>query len=149
MQDRSWILTTCLILALTAATIAAGRKLEEQPRFCVSCHEMGGYYAQWVESGASKNHPNCIICHAGPSIVGVVEGQGRGLRYIWMHYTGSARSLTPPFKVRMPADFCAKCHVAPERLDAHRNVVIAGRECQACHSHKPGRDFAGEAPRGR
>lgn len=146
-MHRTWLPTVGLIVALTVATFAAGRKLEEEPRFCVSCHEMKDYYSQWIESGALRNHPNCIICHAGHGPIGIVEGQIRGLGYIWVHTTGSEKDLTPPFEVHMPDRFCTQCHAAPERLDAHRNVKIEGRECLFCHSHKPGRDFAGEVPR--
>lgn len=146
---RTWIPAVGLIAALVAATIAGGRKLEEQPRFCVSCHEMKDYYAQWVGSAANRHHPNCIVCHAGADIRGIVEGQMRGLGYIWTHYAGSPADRKPPFKAYMPNIFCTRCHAAPERMNAHRNVRIERRDCLVCHNHKPGRDFAGEAPIGQ
>jgi nitrate/TMAO reductase-like tetraheme cytochrome c subunit len=42
-----------------------GRVLEHKPSFCISCHEMKPSYDNWIASGASKHHPDCIQCHSG------------------------------------------------------------------------------------
>ncbi len=86
-------LWAAMIVTIPFATVRGVRVLEEQPNFCVSCHERKHTLDEWKESGASENHKNCIVSHAGPGFLGIVESQWRGLRFVYVHYTASPERL--------------------------------------------------------
>ncbi len=133
---------------LTFVIIPGGRALEHQPGFCNSCHEMNRPHAGWVASGASQHHPNCIQCHSGPGITGVIEAEFRGLEQIVVHFTASETELKGPFKYRVPSEFCTQCHSLEKQnikaAHARFKEKMEGRPCANCHKHQDGWEFAGE-----
>ena len=77
-----WVGGTILAVSLALATVVGARALEQQPAFCASCHEERENYDRWLSSGAAAVHKNCIECHTGPGLVGILHGQARGLRHV-------------------------------------------------------------------
>ncbi len=124
--------------------MTTGRGLERQNWFCISCHEMRGYDKQSKESGASDSHPTCIGCHSGPGLPGIADSQIRGLKYFYLHSTGTEKQLTPPFKAKMPDHFCTQCHARATIAPVHARLPAQGRACAECHRHQPGWSFEGE-----
>ncbi len=64
------------LIALIAGG-AAFQKINEQPWFCNTCHEMNFHYASWQ---ASTHGPEarCLDCHASPGVRGFIEEKVRG-----------------------------------------------------------------------
>lgn len=139
------LLWAALMVGVPFTTVRGGRLLEEQPAFCVSCHEMKHAWKEWIESGAAEHHPDCIQCHAGPGFLGMVESQWRGLRFVYVHLTASEEKLKPPFKAKMPPIFCLQCH-PKEKIDpVHRRFKnFSEKMCADCHKHRKGWEFLGE-----
>ncbi|MHB8482236.1 MAG: NapC/NirT family cytochrome c [Nitrospiria bacterium] len=131
---------------LIATVVTGGRVLENHPSFCNSCHEMNRPHDGWISSGAEKSHPNCMDCHSGAGVTGVIEAELRGLGQLIEHFTLSERELKGPFIARAPKEFCLKCHHVqmPRTVKAHRPFKIEGKECSRCHRHQAGWEFAGE-----
>ena len=133
---------------MAAMVVPGARYLEHQPGFCNSCHEMNRPHAGWVASGASQHHPDCIQCHSGPGITGVVEAELRGVGQLIAHFSDSEKELQGPFKYKVPREFCTQCHSMekPQVKAAHTRFQekMEGRPCGTCHKHQEGWEFAGE-----
>lgn len=123
--------------------IWGGRVLEHKPSFCVSCHEMKPAYDGWIQSGASKNHPDCIGCHSETGFWGAIDSEFRGLRFLQVHFSGK-RTENQPFIVQMPDRYCLQCHAEKKVIEVHKMFVTVGRTCADCHKHKTGFKFSGE-----
>ncbi|MBI1820881.1 MAG: cytochrome C [Nitrospirae bacterium] len=132
-----------LVFIVPFGAMWGGRFLEHSPSFCISCHEMQPSYDGWIASGASKHHPDCIQCHSGPGLQGVLESEWRGLHFLKVHYFGH-RKANQPFRVKMPEEFCLQCHSAGKLMEAHRPFQTGGHTCADCHKHNPGWKFKGE-----
>ena len=129
-----------------AFLVAGGRAVENHPAFCRSCHEMERPYEGWISSGASKSHSNCMDCHSGKGVPGVVEAELRGFGQLLEHFVLSRDELKGPFVANLPRRFCLKCHnlELPRTAKAHLPFHIDGKECSRCHKHREGWEFAGE-----
>ncbi len=95
-KSRRPVLVPIVVVFLIPAVVAGGRTLEKQPTFCASCHESQEYYELWIRSGAAKDHPNCIECHTGPGLAGILDGQIRGLKHLAVHFFGTIRKPFHP-----------------------------------------------------
>jgi nitrate/TMAO reductase-like tetraheme cytochrome c subunit len=139
----SWMIAGVLAGLLVSG---GGRMIENQPRFCNSCHEMNRPYQGWISSGASKSHGNCMDCHSGKGIPGVLEAQARGLGQLAEHFLLSEKELAGPFIAHVPRAFCMKCHdlQLARTAKAHLPFHIEGKECSKCHKHREGWEFSGE-----
>lgn len=128
--------------------VPGGRYLEHQPGFCNSCHEMNRPHAGWVAAGASQNHRDCIQCHSGSGITGIIEAEFRGLEQIMVHFIASEEELKGPFKSKVPSEFCTKCHSMekPRVRAAHARFKekMEGHPCGNCHKHLEDWEFSGE-----
>ena len=63
---------------------------------------MRSSYDGWILSGAAKDHPDCISCHRGEELSGLLESKIRGLRMIGKHFFGE-RSDDQSVQARLPA----------------------------------------------
>lgn len=127
---------------LAAGAVAGGYALEKQPGFCVLCHEMQPAYDDWRASGAAEDHPDCIQCHKGPGLAGVLDAQRRGARDIVAHVTGN---YPRPIVAQVPDPWCTQCHAGAEMTGEHdEEPEFNVKACAACHNHAPGADFGGE-----
>ena len=131
------------ILALPAAVITGGYFLEKSPSFCNSCHEMRASYNGWLSSGAAKDHPDCISCHRGEGLSGLLESEFRGMRMIGKHFFGKQTSDWP-IQAKMPEYFCLKCHSENKIVDSHAMFRIEKQTCADCHKHREGWKFLGQ-----
>lgn len=135
-----------LLLILGGALSGGGRLLEEHPGFCISCHEMKFYGRTFQTSGASRHHPDCIMCHSGPGIPGAVGAQMTGLHELAVHFFGSPHPARQFVTGVVPNENCIKCHVHGYDRDAHQGVPLRGRACAQCHNHYAEQDFGGQVP---
>lgn len=135
-----------ILVLLATFLIAGGRVLEMQPGFCASCHEMEDAYANWQTSGASRSHDDCIGCHSGPGLWGVIEAEVRGFGQLMVHISAKPGELVPPFKAHLPNSFCVKCHPIPAITPIHNDFSFEGEMCSKCHKHSSTSEFAGEIP---
>lgn len=131
------------ILALPVGIMGGGHVLEKSPSFCNSCHEMKASYEGWIQSGASKDHPDCISCHSGEGISGMLESKIRGLRMIGKHFLRLA-PREGRIRAAMPEHFCLKCHAPDKVVDSHLPFRIQGETCADCHKHREGWNFVGQ-----
>jgi nitrate/TMAO reductase-like tetraheme cytochrome c subunit len=131
------------IIAVPVGLVWGGRVLEHSPSFCASCHEMRPSYDGWMASGAAKYHPDCIVCHGGEGIPGVLESELRGVRMIGMHFFGK-RNQDQAIRAKMPEAFCLKCHASEKVLASHSMLRVEGRTCADCHKHRAGWKFKGQ-----
>lgn len=132
-----------LASALPIGAIWGGHRLEQSPSFCNSCHEMQPSVAAWKTSGADQGHPDCITCHSGAGLAGVLESQVRGLRMIGVHFFGSPKPISD-IRATMPETFCLKCHAADAMVEVHAPFQTAGQTCGDCHKHRAGWKFKGQ-----
>jgi cytochrome c nitrite reductase small subunit len=147
MSRLATILYVLGVLAIGGAALSAGgRLLESRVAFCSSCHEMKFFGEKYVTSGASKHHPNCIVCHSGPGVLGAVSAQMTGLDELRVHFFGHpnpSRVFRPGV---VPNENCIKCHVNGYNREAHEAVPLMGRSCAECHNHFRDQDFGGVVP---
>ncbi|MFQ5455949.1 MAG: hypothetical protein ACE5EA_07085 [Nitrospirota bacterium] len=141
-----WIVIISVVILLIIFTITGGRILETQPWFCRSCHEMEDAYTNWIATEASNSHKNCIICHSGPGITGIIEAELRGAKQLIIHFLSKDDDLVPPFEADLPDYFCTKCHPwnGENVINAHRGFETKNRFCLDCHKHREGWSFSGE-----
>jgi len=132
-----------MVPILPAALVWGGRMLEHHPVFCASCHEMQPSYDGWMASGAAKNHHDCIQCHSGKGLGGLLESEWRGARMIGKHFWGPARQ-DQRITANLPEGFCLKCHASRKLVASHAAFQTAGRTCADCHKHRPGWKFSGQ-----
>jgi len=128
------------------SVISGGRFLENHPSFCHSCHEMERPYNNWIASSANRSHANCMDCHSGKGIPGVIEAELRGLSQLGEHFLLNEKELKGPFVATVPRRFCLKCHnlELPRTAKAHLPYKVEGKECSRCHNHREGWEFSGE-----
>ncbi len=131
------------MILVPAGMVGGGYVLERSPAFCAACHEMRPSVEAWESSGASRNHPDCIGCHSGKGLAGLLESEVRGLRMIGIHFFAD-RDPDRPIKAKMPETFCLKCHSEEDLVASHAMFKVERRTCADCHKHKPGWDFSGE-----
>lgn len=145
MISAKWV-TLITLIFLSILMITGGRMLEEKPLFCASCHEMEEPYNNWISSGASKKHTNCIQCHSGPGISGIIEAELRGAKQLAIHIFTKPEDREPPFKFNVPDEFCTQCHplLSEKFVNAHQNFQHEGKPCHECHKHEKGSRFGGE-----
>lgn len=119
------------ILALGAAL--GGYRLydyvENDPRFCASCHIMETAWKTWSE-GPHKN-VNCHVCHR--------QGIEDRARIVWRWATADIHQVGP--HTRLAREVCESCHLNEQAKwpqiaktaghDIH--VVRAGLDCLSCH----------------
>jgi hypothetical protein len=132
-----------LILAagLGLAAVVGGRALEMHPSFCASCHEIREHYDRWLASGAVQHSANCIECHSGPGLAGIIGGQLRGARHVVSHVTGLYAAT---ISADVPRSWCVRCHSEGTLAAGHVRVSDIGpQRCGACHNHAPGARFYG------
>ncbi len=143
---KRYFVILLLLAGLIASLITGGRFLENHPSFCRSCHEMERPYAGWISSGAKNSHPNCMDCHSGKGIPGMVEAEVRGLGQLVEHFVLTEKEIKGPFVANIPKRFCLKCHnmELPRTAKAHLPLKIGGKECSRCHKHREGWEFSGE-----
>jgi cytochrome c-type protein NapC len=139
-----WAVIVPVAVVIGIGLSTGGRALERSPAFCASCHEMERPDKGWKDSGASADHPNCIMCHSGPGPLGVVESQMRGLKMLALHFLDDEEDLKGPFKAKVPDRFCVPCHDRAVIESPHRKLPMAGRACRDCHKHREDWEFAGE-----
>jgi cytochrome c nitrite reductase small subunit len=132
-----------VVSVLPLSLIWGGRMLEHHPAFCASCHEMQPSYDGWMASGAAKAHHDCIQCHSGEGLGGLLESEWRGLRMIGKHFFGRQQPDRPITAV-LPEQFCLKCHVRDKLVASHAPFQTAGRTCSDCHKHLIGWKFSGQ-----
>lgn len=139
MAGRAVVLLAAMLLAVPAF-VAGFRVVESQPGFCYLCHEEHPAHQGWLASGAAREHPNCIECHSGPGVTGVVAAQLKGATHFVKHVTGDFAE--PIARADVPDEFCTQCHVSGSVVGEHREVAgFATRQCADCHNHKPGARF--------
>lgn len=145
-MSKKWLLGSLIIIVLAAMTASGGRYLETKPAFCDGCHEMNRPYEGWKSSGAERSHKNCILCHSGPGIPGVLEAEFRGAGQLAAHFTFKKEALKGPFIAKVPNEFCTQCHnlAVPRTAKGHLPFQIEGKACSECHRHRQGWDFSGE-----
>jgi len=131
------------VVIVPAGIMWGGRMLEHSPSFCRSCHEMQPGYDGWMASGAAKYHPDCIGCHSGEGIGGVLESELRGVRMIGIHFFGN-RAPGQSIEAKVPEAFCLKCHASEKVLASHAMLRVEGRTCPDCHKHRVGWKFRGQ-----
>lgn len=147
MKRAATILYIVGLLVIGAGALSAGgRVLESQVAFCTSCHEMTFFGEKYVTSGASKHHPNCIVCHSGPGVLGAVSAQMTGAQELAVHFFGHPRPSRVFRPGVVPNENCLKCHVNGYRREAHAAVPLKGRSCAECHNHFRDQDFGGVVP---
>ncbi len=135
------------VLAIAGVALSGGgRYLESFPGFCASCHEMKFFGRSYHESGASRHHPDCISCHSGPGLGGMVGAQMTGLRELAIHFWGTPHPSMAYVPGVVPNENCVKCHVHGYLRDAHQDVPVQGRACAECHNHYQDQDFGGQVP---
>ena len=78
-----------LVVAVFGAVAlgAYGIKITGHPKFCVSCHNMGDYYASWEHS--SHKDVACVDCHAKPGMAGTVAAKAQGMVQLVQYVAGS------------------------------------------------------------
>ncbi len=136
------VIVAMAVPVLAAGTVAAAYALEKQPGFCALCHEMQPSYDNWRSSGAAEDHPDCIQCHKGPGLAGVLDAQRRGVRDTVAHVSGN---YPRPIVAQVPDAWCTQCHAGAETSGEHDEVPeFNAKACAACHNHAPGADFSGE-----
>jgi cytochrome c-type protein NapC len=135
------VAVTVGILALPAGLIGGGHLLEQSPSFCNSCHEMAPSYEAWIATGAAEHHPNCMDCHSGAGLAGVLESQLRGLRMIGKHFL-ERRDPRLSIEAEVPDYFCLKCHSKEKTVADHSMLRIEGQTCANCHNHREGWKFS-------
>lgn len=143
---KRFFFMTLILIGFGIFLIPARRFLENHPLFCNSCHEMNRPYQGWKSSGADRSHPNCMDCHSGKGIPGVVEAEARGLGQLAAHFLLSEAELKGPFIAHVPRNFCLKCHniQLPRTVKAHLPFQVGNKECFQCHKHQAGWEFSGE-----
>src|ERR1700693_965174 len=145
-MSKRWFLGSIALLGVAVIRASGGRYLETKSGFCNSCHEMNRPYDGWRSSGAERSHQNCIICHSGPGISGVLEAELRGAGQIIAHFALKKDELKGPFIAKVPNYFCTQCHnlSLPRTAKGHLPYQIDGKACSECHRHRQGWDFSGE-----
>jgi nitrate/TMAO reductase-like tetraheme cytochrome c subunit len=78
-----------LVVAVFGAVAlgAYGIKVTGHPKFCVSCHNMEGYYASWEHS--SHKDVACVGCHTKPGVAGTVAAKAQGMVQLVQYVAGS------------------------------------------------------------
>ncbi len=113
------------LVALPASVLALGfhAHLEQSKAkaFCLTCHEMQPYGkslmvddAEYIPAVHSQNNwvpqeKACFTCHTSYTMYGDVQAKLKGLRHLWVHYTGGAPDtirLYEPYQNRE----CLHCH---------------------------------------
>jgi hypothetical protein len=159
---RLWRGLLALVLVAVASVVTV-KKLDQDSRFCVSCHlhedllrDMTARPAVALSSAhfaaATKQpagHPErCFTCHSGEGVVGWTQVT---LLSAWDAARWVAGDRTEPTHMRLPLTdaACLKCHAADVRgsktaeetdafheLSDHRTLTVA---CIACHQvHRRG-----------
>jgi nitrate/TMAO reductase-like tetraheme cytochrome c subunit len=124
-------------LVLMPLGMVGVHKLEEQPAFCLSCHEMERYGETWLSSGLAAKHHDCLQCHSGPGIPGAIGAQVQGAKELWAHLTDN---IPRRIDAEVPDTWCTKCHNprdmgrTNEEIHAGK-IVTTGRHCAECHKH--------------
>jgi nitrate/TMAO reductase-like tetraheme cytochrome c subunit len=105
------------------------RFMEEDPRFCWTCHTMRQAYDQW--STSVHNEVTCHSCHKS-DMVG-------SMRQVWQYVTRLPNEVKTTAHV--PASTCLSCHPLqdeegnPARADTHHTVGEA-TNCLLCHGQE-------------
>ena len=131
------------IFALPTFIAWGGRYLERSPSFCASCHEMRPSYDGWTASGAAKYHADCITCHGGEGLSGILEAEARGVRMLGVHFFGGGKSGAA-IRAKMPEAICLRCHSSEKVMASHTMFRTQGQTCADCHKHRMGWKFRGE-----
>jgi len=102
------------------------QKAVQDPKFCLSCHEMEPTYKAWEATSHSKI--DCLECHKNVSIAGFLYKQALGVNRV------------KEIKVEVDDSACSKCHtdarvITPpmDLLIPHNLHVQMGLSCTQCH----------------
>lgn len=164
-RRRLWrwgsLIAIALFAVLTTAAVGVGVHLENNDRFCASCHtEPETTYVNRAEavraqtaqptdlasfhSGAS-NPVACIDCHSGPGVQGRASALELGATDL-VKYVANSYPQPAPLTQPITDEHCLKCHqdyAAPRTFQNHFHVFLArwqriapgtAAHCVDCHS---------------
>ena len=126
------------LVAIPVLLAAAGafQWAEAQPAFCNVCHEMGFHYSSWQNS-THAGLANCLDCHATPGVGGFIDEKIRGLRELFVHFTGGYNA-TIDTGSRVQNSACISCHPTLDKngVDEVRHDIhqAKGVMCTDCHT---------------
>jgi len=118
------------MLPLMAGSFGVQVHVEKATRteFCLSCHLMEPYgkslhvddpghipAIHYINHRVPYDHA-CFTCHGDYTLFGDVKAKMRGMRHIWIQYTGNPQ---PPLKlyVPFPNGNCLHCHLGSRRFE--------------------------------
>ena len=124
---------------------------------CNMCHEMTEPVRKWRESGAAKNHPNCVGCHFESGFKGFCELNKSAALKLVEHFKRDPDkpievpceplfldlSKEPGYYSLVPNSRCFQCkdalnHKAIDQPRIHSKLIqdISRQPCKDCHNHE-------------
>ncbi|MBI4832404.1 MAG: NapC/NirT family cytochrome c [Candidatus Lindowbacteria bacterium] len=165
VSSLKWALV--VVILVIPATLLASHEVALryfQEATCSACHEMKDIVRKWKDSGAAKNHKDCMGCHFDKGFNGWLEMNKAAAVELVAHFSRKPdEPLVPPdeplfwegakepgYWSLVPNHRCFQCHEAKShgeidqpRIHAGFINDIASRPCKDCHSHemRNGRKF--------
>jgi hypothetical protein len=105
--------------------------IQNDPKFCTSCHLMQDPYGRWSKSGHSK--VNCHTCHPGDIV--------SDLHQVWVTVTGQVTEKVEKH-AEVPSKICGGCHLSNDprwkqvgETAGHKlHFTGLGIQCVTCHA---------------
>lgn len=127
------VLVSAAVAVAVGLTIVGTVWATDQPRFCISCHEMTPYYNAW-QHGPHKGMI-CVECHVDPGLVAHAAHKIPALKELFVHVTGDPKF--PLAKRRpMPERRCVRCHqnLPRQTKSGFEHLAHTTRSCTDCHT---------------
>ena len=159
---KPWLRVGLVLLALATTGVITVKKLDEDNRFCVSCHLHEEHLRDMTATPGvaltsahfaaaarePKGHPErCFTCHSGEGVVGWTQVT---VLSAWDAARWVAGARSEPTHMRLPLTdaACLKCHAADVRgsktseeteefheLTDHRSLPMKCIDCHSAHDH--------------
>ena len=136
---RKTIIILIEIGLLCAILIIGAHIWYNNPKHCISCHEIEKYYKSWRKSTHSS--VRCLACHQENNIKGIIETNIKGIFRVVLHFTHMDEDYE--IKTRVFKERCLQCHPQIRKKfrvgsmadlsDTHSIHINMSYHCTDCH----------------
>jgi len=145
-----------IVLVVLGLLGFVGVEFTSSPTFCkMACHSMVLEASQWEKSNHAKNGVECMNCHVGPGLLGLIDAKMAAMPQMIHEILGT---IGEPYVVEEEEDYAPQYIHNPKvddgihssYADAKGNYIIRvkpgghayevlNQNCRDCHSHKGSR----------